>query len=187
MRLRSVLATATLVLLVFGALTMWYSTRPEPLPNPIASFPFEVSRKGAEVDARVQIPGYRSWWIVVWFETSNYDDAMRVLHLFDENRTKGIYPISVPVHITVQKLGSEASLPVVVLDRDVPTIQPYGGYEHHYGRSIVTINLQPGLYRIQAEALADNPKLDRTPTTLAINYNAKFLFAANAINPARGE
>jgi hypothetical protein len=183
---RAIVAVAAFTLLICGALALWYGEPPALPLNPIASYSFDVSHKNARVDVRFQVPQYRSWVVAIWFKVVDHQDMDRVEDLFRGNQSNGLHPIVLPIHITIQELESDTSRTKLIFDSDVVNSTPYGAWPGHFGRKIVTIGLQPGLFRITAEALINNPELMGTPADLTVDYLTTVSFAADAIH-ANGE
>jgi len=156
-------------------------------PVPAVQFPFDVSRSDTTLNQEFQIRDARSYVFAIKFDYVGPVDKKRVRTMVGGG---GRYPdgrygepgVIVPIHITICKLNP-GQAPESVYDGLFETQGCYAnGFERnqnngHLDREIVTIDLQPGIYRVEANTIKDSQEFSGTPSQLLIEFhpNIKFL------------
>jgi len=157
----------------------------ESLPSPVTKTIFDVSRKGsvAVIDFIIKKP--RSYAFALQFSYVGSDDLYRVLSLVGDGSQKSP-GIGIPIHLKITRLGKDGG---GVYDGAVITKKYYahgfGGLwdppkSGDFSREIITINLDQGIYRVEAETVDDVPAFAGVPSYLLIDYYANLQFVPGA-------
>lgn len=157
------------------------------MPNPIASFPIDLSRANAEVDGKFRISEDRSYVIAVWFPFKGTNDLKKLYEILG-NGTKTTPGNGVTIQLSVIKLADANQSEESLFNGTVQTHDYYAmQYDpDHYregtvGREVITIDLQPGEYRITAMSPEDNPAFIGRSGKLSIDYYAQLRFVHNTV------
>jgi Domain of unknown function (DUF5625) len=169
MRSRRVL-TAVLALMPWLAKTAFGNS----LPTPVTRVNFEVSRKRSAAVIGFRINRRRPYFIALQFNYVGRADSDRVLGLVE-------YPgITIPIHLRLLRLEERGGASTLVFDDTVMTKDYYAhGFDKdqsngNFRREILTIGLEPGVYRVEARTLDDSPAFAGTPSYLRIDYRGKY-------------
>lgn len=151
-------------------------------PVPAVHFPFDVSRSDTTLNQQFQIRDARSYVFAIKFNYFGDADLDRVLALVG-NGSAQYLGICIPIHLKIFKLDPENLSPGLIYEDTISTKVYYAhGFERdqkngNYNREIVTIDLQPGIYRVEANPTKDSQEFSGTPSQLLIEFhpNIKFL------------
>jgi hypothetical protein len=158
------------------------------LPSPVTKTDFDVTRKGnvAAIDFRIKQP--RSYVFALQFTYAGSDDEDRVMDLVGGWKLQNP-GIDIPIQLKLVRLEKGSSVSTPIFDDAIVTSKSYAHgfsdvrFNGKYSRAILTINLGPGLYRVEARTLGDNPAFAGTPAYLLIDYYAKLQFVPNSFAP----
>jgi hypothetical protein len=158
------------------------------LPSPVTRTDFDVTRKGnaAAIDFRIKQP--RSYVFALEFTYAGLDDENRVLDLVGGWKLHNS-GVDIKIRLTLVRLEESAGASSPIFDGEVVTSKSYAHgfsdvkFNGKYRREILTVNLEPGRYRVEATTLDDNPAFAGTPSYLLIDYYAKLQFVPNSLTP----
>ncbi|MCX5864587.1 MAG: DUF5625 family protein [Deltaproteobacteria bacterium] len=173
-----------MVIMAFFMLLFWnpktiFAQSP---PVPAVHFPFDVSRSDTTLNQEFQIRDARSYVFAIKFNYFGHADLYRVLALVGDGSAQYL-GLRIPIHLKILKLDAGSLPPELIYEDTMSTKEHYAhGFERDqkngsYDREIVTIDLQPGIYRVVANTIKDSQEFSGTPSQLLIEFhpNIKFL------------
>jgi len=148
-------------LMLFPCITACASLpTPDTKLPPYTKWPFDVSKRDSKVNQEFKIREHRSYYFAIRFDYVGFDDELRVCALVEG--------ITIPIHVKITKLATGNAPQELIYENTVTT----SGYCIHGGeyylREIIFIDLKPGIYRVEANAIEDRPEFSGTPTYLQI-------------------
>lgn len=153
-------------------------------PVPVVRFPFDVSKQHIIVNQEFRIRNNRSYVFAIRFDYSGPTDERRVFALVGDGSSKDP-GISIPIHIKILKLDAGNLPPEIIYENTITTEHYYAhGFERkqtdgNFNREITTIDLKPGIFRIEASTIKESPEFSGTPSYLKIDYYSKLRFVPN--------
>ncbi len=153
-------------------------------PKPVVKWLFDVSKRGSSVNQEFRIVEFRSYYFALRFDYIGPQDALRVRKLVGDGSEK--YPgIDIPIRIKIYRANTENKASELIYENTIMTKHKYvsgGDWPWHKGhgnhnRKIITIDLKPGIYRVEADTIEDRPEFTGTPSYLQIEWrsNVKYL------------
>lgn len=153
-------------------------------PVPVVKFPFDVSKRNSTVNQEFRIRDERSYVFGIRFDYFGPADERRVFALVGDGSSKDP-GIDIPIHIKILKLETRNLPEELIYENTILTQKCYAhGFERNetdgnFDREIITIDLKPGIYRVEAKTIKDSPDFSSTSTYLHIEYYAKLRFVPN--------
>jgi hypothetical protein len=145
-------------------------------PTPIYRFLFDASRRDSRINEEVRIPEFRTYTFGLEFDYTNELDLYRVASLVGDG--PGGRP-GVPIPIHLQILQSDGITTHIVSDSDIDTAHRYRQgfsqkkYAGSFSRAVITINLKPGVYRIEANTLKATSDFSSTVSYFIVDYDPR--------------
>lgn len=178
--------TLTILLMFTFCITACAVLKTTLSPKYAYKFPFDVSKRDSKVSQEFKIEEYRSYYFAVRLDFCR-EDKNHVLELIGNELLPGTY---IPVHIKIYKLNTENLPPKLIYESSILT----GGYYAHdydcdrgrtvdecYFRKITTINLKPGVYRVEANTIKNTSEFAGRPSYLYIQCHPKQKFLLDAV------
>lgn len=154
----------------------------------LVAYDFDVSRKDVVLDRTFMVRDFRSYVLSLRFQYDGDADLYRLLALTGLGSSAAYSGYTIPVNIQLFQLADgtlDIGKPIV--DRFIETkssfmhaFSPPDYKDGAFDREIITINLQPGVYRIRASTAQDSPEFSGTPCQLAVEAYANPRFVPNA-------
>lgn len=169
-----------LVLLISTAIA--YATLP---PAPIYRFAFDVGRADNEIDEQITIPEHRSYIFGIQFDYYNEVDLHRVENLVGIGLHTKLHGIFLPLTLKLVKILDDDSEQLIYENTRVTEgtwrreSSPEKRFAGYFIRPIVTIGLQPGLYRLHLKTVQSTIEFSGTPTYLVVDYHPEIRFIPN--------
>jgi Domain of unknown function (DUF5625) len=192
MKILKVLIAAFLIIFicmtVCEAFSWFSSTSPSTtLPTPVVKWPLDVSKRDSKINQEFRIDEYRSYYFALRFDSitkGSQDriaaDADRVLALVGEGPQED-QGIKISIHLKIIKPDTGSLPPKLIYEH---TILTHGIYAMAFGyhlREIIAIDLKPGIYRVEANAIEDRPEFSGTPIYLQIEPHSQIKFLPGSI------
>jgi len=187
MKLKNILVIFMVLLSSMTSCSVFSSTSP---PLPIIK-PFDINRKDSVVSQEIKIREYRSYILALKFAFSGSADQDRVLALTGDGsyHPDGSYAnpgIIVPIRIKIIKLDNGKELETVydgiTKTQAMCTIEWKNSTKGYFSREIITIDLKPGMYRIDANTIEDTPEFKGTPSYFMVHTHWQLKFLPGAVN-----
>jgi len=152
-------------------------------PTPVTKFPFDVSRKDSVVNELFQISKPRYYIFSLQY---NYSGREQQDHIRELIGGGGRYPdgrygepgVIIPIHIIISKIDLEKNTSIILVDQIIDTQGKYvHGFEKKdgdgfYEREIIITDLEPGVYRVEANTIKDLKELSGTTVFLKITWRS---------------
>ena len=148
---------------------------------PQAPVDFDITRRNNVATIDVKIPKARSYVIELRFSYKGTEERHRVEQLVGRPGSTKISGMPVGIAIKLFRLVGNTRTPQLLLDKQVNTQAEYAWAVDFFDREIVTVNLDPGVYRVEARTIDDNPAFSGTQVSLVVDYYAKLQFVPRAL------
>jgi hypothetical protein len=160
----------------------WFvkSAMSDELLAPQTPVAFDINQRNNTAIINVKIPKARSYVITLRFPYKGIEEEHRVQQIVGFPGAGRFPGTSVAIAIKIFRLGDNKS-PQLLLDKPFTTNTQYGHADGFFDREIVTVNLDPGVYRVEARTIDDNPAFAGTQVSLVVNYYAKLQFVPGAL------
>lgn len=182
MKLRhKIFPLATLIFLTNVASSVFAPSRAAQIEWPggtLASYDFDVSEHDSHVRGSFVVQDYRSYVVSLRFHYAGSDDLRRVYRLVGLGEAPSGAGTPLPIHI---RLLNSDGRPIV--DR---TLVTKSSFVHAYaeadknqgalGRIVVTEDLQPGHYTVEADTTQDTSQFSGIPCQLSVEAYANLRF-----------
>ena len=149
-------------------------------PTPVVKWSFDVSKRDSKVNQEFRIVEYRSYHFALRFDYSDITNRKRVFALVGDG-TREDPGIDIPIHLKISKLDTGSLPPELIYENTILTKHYYGQAYGYFEREIIAINLKPGMYRVEANAMEDRPEFLGTQTYLQIEPHSQIKFLPGSI------
>ena len=150
-------------------------------PTPVVKWPFDVSKKDSSVNQEFRIDEYRSYYIALRFDYTDRADNHRVFALVGDGSAEDP-GIAIPIHIKIYTLNAENKSSRLIYKNTIFTKKHYvHGGDGNYRREIIAINLEPGIYRVEANTTENRPEFSGTPSYLQIEPHSQIRFLPDQV------
>ena len=163
------------------------------LHTPPVTSPFDVSQQDSKVIQEFRVVEYRSYCLQLQFDWKNKDDHDRIRLLVGDGgliSKRGVPPVDwdyaepgiiIPVHIKIIRLNI-GKTPETIYESTVDTKAMEAAGAGHFVRKVITIDLKPGMYRVEANTIKDSPEFKGTMSHLLIDTHWQLKFLPDAVN-----
>jgi hypothetical protein len=161
----------------------WFvkSAMSDELLAPQTPVAFDIGQRNNAAIIDVKIPKARSYVIELRFSYKSVEERHRVEQLVGRPGSTKIPGVPVGIAIKLFRLVGNTRTPQLLLDKQVITQAEYAYAVDFFDREIVTVNLDPGVYRVEARTIDDNPAFAGTQVSLVVDYYAKLQFVPRAL------
>lgn len=142
---------------------------------------FDIARRNNAATIDVKIPKARSYVIQLRFSYKGSEERRRMDQLVGRPGSTTVPGVPVGIALKLFRLVGNARPPQLLLDKQMMTQARYVTAVDFDGREIVTVNLDPGIYRVEARTTDDNPAFVGTQVSLVVDYYAKLQFVPRAL------
>jgi hypothetical protein len=151
------------------------------LLSPQTPVAFDIGRRNNVATIDVKIPKARSYVIELRFSYKGIEEEHRIQQLVGFPGSARLPGVSVGIALKLFRLAGNTRAPQLLMDKPFATNTQYAHADGFFDREIVTVNLAPGVYRVEARTVDDNPAFAGTQVSLVVDYYANLPFVPRAL------